>query len=97
MTPDDYPLVRLVPSSLAPDTVLPRRRIELLIYFGQPANESDPGGLEAVCSQWPEMEKALINACYQCPGMICLCQETITDEDRVASYKRQALRVMVRR
>jgi len=96
ITPDDYPLVRLVPTRLAPDKVFSRRKLEVLIYFGQPFDESDAGGLEAVYAQWLAMEESLIAACYQCPGLTCLYEDTITDEDRVAGYKLLALRVTVR-
>lgn len=94
MSPDDYPIVRIVPSKLAADGVIGRRSIEALIYFGQPVDEAD--GLQQVYGQWLTMEEALIAACGNCPGLACLHHETILDEDRVAGFKMLALRVTVR-
>jgi hypothetical protein len=96
ISPDDYPIVRIVPSKLAPDAINSRRNIEALIYFGHPIDESESGGLEAVYSAWLTMEESLISSCYTCPDLICEYLGTITDEDRVAGYKMLALNVSIR-
>lgn len=94
MTPDDYPMVRIVPSKLADATVIGRRRIEALIYFGQPVHEFTEG-LESLYAELFAMEAALIDAARLTPGIIFDYQETILDEDRIDAYKLMAIRATI--
>jgi hypothetical protein len=89
MTPDDYPMVRIVPSRIVDGPVFGRRRVSVLIYFGQPIHEFD-AGLE---SQWENllgMEQALLQAGEATGGLMHL--ETFLDEDRNEAYKLMAIR-----
>jgi hypothetical protein len=92
MTPDDYPMVRIVPSRAVPSGIMSRRKVEALIYFGQPVHEFE-AGLEEQWRSLLEMEAALLVAVEQIPGVAATYRETITDEDRVEAYKLFALRV----
>lgn len=94
LTPDDYPIVRIVPSRLENGGSLGERRCEALIYFGQPVHEFSDG-LEALYAELFEMEAALIRAAVYDSGVYCTYVETILDEDRVDAYKLMALSVRV--
>lgn len=95
LAPDDYPIVRIVPSSSAPSDNLSGLRVhECLIYFGLPITEGD-GGLEALYTQIFALEAALLDALPRSGDWYARWLETITDEDRVAAYKLMALRVEV--
>lgn len=97
MSPDDYPMVRLVPSVVRPSDLseIPGlRQRETLVYFGMPVDEAD-AGLEALTRDLFEMEVALINALPTYGDYVARWAETITDEDRVPGYKLMALRVLV--
>lgn len=97
MSPDDYPIVRVVPSRVAQSDLadIPGlRQRETLVYFGLPITEAD-GGLEALYQQLFAMELALINALPAAGDWVARWEETITDEDRVPGYKLMALRVLV--
>lgn len=94
MTPADWPMVRLVPSTVRDSQVLGRRSIDLLIYFGQAAHEFT-AGLEALYADLFAMEAALLAAAFAVPGIFVQYQETVLDEDRLDAYKLMALRVMV--
>lgn len=94
MTPDDYPMVRIVPSRVSNGNVIGRRSVECLIYFGQPVHEFS-AGLEAQYETLMAMEQALIEAAQQTATAAVLYRETILDEDRVDAFKLMALRVEV--
>lgn len=93
MTPDDYPMVRIVPSLARHGHVIGQRETEVLIYFGKPIHEFE-AGLEAVYQDLFDMETALIDA-SETSGVYCEYRETVADEDRVDGYKLMALRVAV--
>lgn len=97
MSADDYPIVRVVPSSSRTSEfgLAGLRGHEVLVYFGQPITESDTGGLEALYSELYGMEVALIEALPDAGDWVARWQETITDEDRVPGYKLMALRLLV--
>ena len=92
ITPADWPLVRLVPSTVRDSEVLGRRSIELLVYFGVAVHEFT-GGLEALYADLFAMEAALLAAAFAAPGVFVQYQETVLDEDRLDAYKLMALRV----
>lgn len=96
ITPGDYPLVRIVPSTLT--DALPRaqvRQCECLIYFGLPLHEF-ADGLEAVYRSLFAFEQLLLNAARAANGVASVVLiETILDEDKVDAYKLMALRVKI--
>lgn len=61
MTADDYPMVRVVPSRVAPAGIMGRRKVEALVYFGQPLHEFEVG-LEEQWHGLLTMEAALLAA-----------------------------------
>ncbi len=93
MTPDDYPMVRIVPSLARHSNVIGLRETEVLIYFGKPIHEFE-SGLEDVYQELFAMEAALIDAA-ESSGVYCEYRETVADEDRVDGYKLMALRMAV--
>ena len=95
MTPEDYPIVRIVPSRVGPsDFISELRATECLIYFGRPIHEFTDG-LEALYAELFTMEAALIAALPRSGDWVAQWRETITDEDRNDAYKLMALRVQV--
>lgn len=90
LSPADYPIVRITPSRITPGATMARRKVEALIYFGQPVHEFDAGGIDGQYAQLLAMEAALVDAIYTHGGQWI---ETIADEDRVEGYKLMALRV----
>jgi hypothetical protein len=95
MTPEDYPMVRIVPSLARHSPVIGLRETEVLIYFGKPIHEFE-AGLEAVYRELFDMEAALIDAA-ESSGVYCEYRETVADEDRLieSGYKLFALRLAV--
>lgn len=106
ITPDDYPLIRVVPSRFEPaetrmsGAVLTRKG-EVTIYFGMPVQPfdevADSGGytaLEKVYSALFTMEAAILGKLSTPPAGLIRSQylETITDEDRLDTYKLMAIR-----
>lgn len=94
ISPADYPIIRVVPTKLQPSEMLPRRRIEVLIYYGAkvPLLEGMPAVYAALCA----MEQAIIDIMESGQGgYLAEFQETITDEDRLETYKLFASRFVV--
>ena len=83
----DYPMIRLVPSRIAPGKPYSRRTADILIYFGDAIAES--AGLPAVYDGLLEMEAQIISVVKDLSGRYV---ETITDEDRISAYKLLAVR-----
>lgn len=96
ITPADYPLVRIVPSTLT--DAIPRaqvRQCECLIYFGLPLHEFTDG-LEEVYWRLLEFEQQLLAAARAADSVASVVLiETILDEDKVDAYKLMALRVKI--
>lgn len=99
ITPDDYPLIRLVPSLAADGVTIGRRRMDLIIYFGMPLQPFDdtPDGsgrvrLEKLYAALLELEAQILDMIAQRGA---LYRETITDEDRLDTYKLMAIRCSV--
>lgn len=87
ISPDAYPLVRLVPSRFTAGKPVGYRTCELLVYFGAPIANSQ--GLEEVYRGLFAMEKRIIDT-LRALGVRYV--ETLTDEDRLASYKLAVIR-----
>ena len=86
ITPDDYPLVRIVPNRMRDGRSIGRRSVDAVVFFGRPIHEFE-NGLEALYAEVMAMESALITAAEQTPGVAVLYRETILDEDRNDAYK----------
>lgn len=96
ISPDDYPIVRVVPSRLENGHTIKRRKAEVLIYFGlpiQPFDDTpDSGGrvrMEKLYAALFAMEEEIRRIVYLNRGFY---RETITDEDRLDTYKLMAVR-----
>jgi len=88
VSPDDYPIIRIVPAKGEHAATITRKRISVLIYFGSALSESDSGGLEAVYSALCTMESNIVAAMENAANpFTAVWQETITDEDRLEQYK----------
>lgn len=99
MTPDDYPIVRIVPTKLGFGDVIGTRQAEVLIYFGSPIEEFDeePDAeglvrLEKLYAALFEMEGAIIDGLTLLGGSY---EDTVCDEDRIDTYKLMAVRAVV--
>jgi len=100
LSPDDYPIIRIVPSTLRPH---PERRwlmeCEALIYYGAPIQPFDDAPdsqgrtrLEKLYAALLELDasiRATVSGRYFEPA------ETTLDEDRLETYKLMALKVKV--
>lgn len=109
ITPDDYPIIRLVPSRMAPMNAALGGRViarngELLIYFGAPVqpfedapDEAGRARLEKVYAALFEMEASILDVFSTPPEGVRVVRylETITDEDRLDTYKLMAIRCEV--
>ena len=85
--PSDYPLVRIVPTRITPGRPYDNRAAECLIYFG--TNTSNAEGLESVYADLFTLESAIRSALHGVGGRYL---ETVTDEDRLQTYKLMAVR-----
>lgn len=89
IAPEDYPIVRIVPSIIRKTDSI-TRSTELLIYFGTPVHESEDG-LEAIYESLLNLEQAIIQA-LNGNGFLVKYLDTIIDEDRVEHFKLFAIR-----
>jgi len=96
ITPDDYPIIRLVPSRAADGAAYSHRKVELLVYFGMPIqpfdDTPDTSGrvrLEKLYAALFALEAAIITSLGQAGAHYV---ETITDEDRLETFKVMAVR-----
>lgn len=87
ISPQDYPLVRIVPSRITPGRPYQNRQAECLIYFGAPTANSE--GMETVYEDLFDMESAILEKLRAFGGRYL---ETVTDEDRLETYKCMAVR-----
>jgi hypothetical protein len=86
MSPADYPMIRLVPERVLPGKYK-NRTVELGIYFG--ADKSSSEGMELVYQTLSELEDSIIAVLKVQGGRFV---ETITDEDRLDTYKIMLIR-----
>ncbi len=89
ISPADYPLVRVVPSRLTGGKPYGRRTIDALVYFGVKRTATEAGGLEAVYGALFDLEREIRSALSILGARYV---ETITDEDRLDTYKLMAAR-----
>jgi len=87
ISPIDYPLIRLVPVRAVPGTPYNSRTAEVSVYFGVNITESE--GLEYVYQQLLVLEAEIIKTIKAGDGRYI---ETITDEDRLDTYKLMFIR-----
>lgn len=99
ITPDDYPIIRIVPSQHQPDGGYGPMRCEALIYYGMPIQAfddvPDAGGrvrLEKLYAALFDMDSAIRQAMLESGAS---CAETILDEDRLDTYKLMAVRCLM--
>ena len=93
ITPDSYPLIRLVPTRstyLDEGTV----RFEVLVYFGLPIFDFE-GGLEAVYSALWDLEEKIRALFRSGGGWGVRHVDTVNDEDAIDAYKLFAARFEV--
>jgi hypothetical protein len=93
LTPEDYPIVRIVPSNIRQKNIS-MRECDLIVYFGKPIHEFT-AGLEALYDELFTMESELLAACRTLTSMMVIYDETLLDEDRVDAYKLMALRLSI--
>lgn len=97
ITPADYPLVRVVPSTITDG--VPRGVVdqtECMIYFGLPIHEFAAGGLESLYEQLLSKRAELLAAARAATAVASVVHiETILDEDRIDAYKLMAMRVKI--
>lgn len=87
ISPASYPLIRVVPIRAVPGPPYHGRRIESYVYFGVPIANSS--GLEAVYEALSDFEAEILTVLRTLGARII---ETITDEDRLDTYKLMAVR-----
>jgi len=87
LSPEDYPMVRVVPQRLTPSAPYNQRLIEVGIYFG--ANTLSSDGMEKVYDDLFYLEEEIIKVVKALGGKYF---ETITDEDRLDTYKLMYIR-----
>lgn len=94
ISPADYPLIRVVPTRLSHADALPRRKIDVMIYYGAPVQtfEGMAAVYEALCTMEQEIIAIMENGQG---GYLANFEETITDEDRLETYKLFASRFTV--
>lgn len=85
LSPDDYPIIRLVPVKIS-RIDQSKVKMELTIYFGQNLTEADQG-LEAVYQNLLDFEKLIKEAIKFGNGYKIHHLDTITDEDRLEHFK----------
>lgn len=88
ISPNDYPLVRLVPSRFTPGKPFGNRTCEVLVYFGAKIANSE--GLEEVYRGLFALEKVILDTLRPLGARYI---ETVTDEDRLDTYKLMFARV----
>lgn len=87
VSPDAWPLIRIVPRRVVPGASYGGRSIETWVYFGTQTSESR-GGLPAVYEALATMEADILEALRAIGGTYT---ETITDEDRLKPYKQMVI------
>lgn len=87
ISPEDYPLVRVVPQRLTPTAPYNQRLVETGIYFG--ANTLANDGMEKVYDDLFYLEEEIIKVVKAMGGKYF---ETLTDEDRLDTYKLMYIR-----
>lgn len=87
LSPADYPMIRILPVRITPGKPYDRRTCEAGVYFGVAVAESE--GMELVYSTLLTLEGEIIKTIKAEGGKYI---ETITDEDRLDTYKLMFIR-----
>ena len=87
ISPADYPLIRIVPIRIVPGRPYDKRTAEVGVYFGDDTSNAE--GLETVYQNLLTMESEIIKTIKANNGRYI---ETITDEDRLDTYKLMFIR-----
>lgn len=87
LSPLDYPMVRVVPVRFTPGKPYGHRTCELSIYFG--VNIAESNGMDDVYSCSLQLEREIIEQISLAGGRYI---ETLTDEDRLETYKLMFIR-----
>lgn len=87
ISPDDYPIIRLVPDRITPGRPYQNRTSSCWLYFGMPIANSE--GLEFVYAELFRLEAEII-AALKALGARYI--ETMMDSDRLPTYKVAAIR-----
>jgi hypothetical protein len=99
ITPDDYPMIRVVPSRLENGQTIKRRKADVLIYFGLPIQSFDDTPDSAGRVRLEKLYAALFALEDEIRRIVYLnrgnYRETIADEDRLDTYKLMAIRCEV--
>lgn len=92
MTPDDFPMIRIVPTIVRPGNQVFTRKMEVVVYYGAAVLEFD--GMDALYETLFEMEYAIIKAMTSSgSGYGVKFIETFADEDEPGeAYKQFASR-----
>jgi len=87
LSPEDYPMIRIVPFRITPGRPYSTRSSETFIYFGVPVANSE--GLEAVYASLFDLEAKILEKLKTLQGRYV---ESIMDEDRIDTYKLMSIR-----
>jgi len=87
VSPDDYPMIQIVPTRISPGAAYAGRTIEVWIYFGVPIEKVDE--LSSVYEGLSALEVEILDILGTIQGQY---RETITDQDFVETYKLAAIR-----
>jgi hypothetical protein len=90
ISPDDYPIIRLVPIRILPGKSYAGRTAEIYIHFGTPTTTAD--GLESVYENLFSIEAGILTELKKFGARYI---DTITDEDRLDAYKLMTIRADV--
>lgn len=99
MTAADYPMIRIVPTTVRHGDIIGYRAAEVLIYFGKPIEEFDeePDAegrvrLEKLYADLFALEETIVEILAVMGGEY---EETLLDEDRIDTYKLMAVKAVV--
>ena len=98
ISPDDYPIIRVVPSETSTHISFVGETAKCVIYFGHPVDESTTDedgeniGLEGVYRAQMAMRDDILER-LRFSGLPVEYKGTIFDEDRIAGYKLMGLAV----
>jgi hypothetical protein len=87
VSPNDYPMIQIVPTRVTPGAAYAGRTIEAWIYFGVPIEKVDE--LENVYEGLSDLEQQILDILGTIQGQY---RETITDQDFFETYKLAAIR-----
>ena len=87
VSPNDYPMIQIVPTRITPGAAYAGRTVEVWIYFGVPIEKVDE--LDNVYEGLSELEVQILDILGTIQGQY---RETITDQDFFETYKLAAIR-----